>query len=254
MAQKVAGVRGGKVSIGYRLAGLLPSASIEHMKVLLAEDEYELALLIKSALETAGHTVDLFLDGGEAWAALECSAYDLLVLDWMLPGLSGTELSRKLRAKGLDMPILMLTARDTVDDRVLGLDSGVDDYMVKPFHPRELLARVRALGRRRPRELLPERLIFADIELDTRTFVAYRGGQEIPLVRKEFQLLEYMMRHPRQVLSQEQIFDHLWEMGADLGSNVVAAQIRLLRRKIDAGFPKPLIHTVYGIGYRFDEH
>jgi two-component system, OmpR family, manganese sensing response regulator len=223
------------------------------MKLLLVEDEYELALVIKAALEVQAHTVDVLEDGISAQEVLQGFTYDLLIVDWMLPELSGIELCQWMRKVGMAIPILMLTARDTVEDRVIGLDSGVDDYLIKPFDLQELRARVRALGRRRTTALASETLHFADLKLDTRILVAWRQDKEIVLTRKEFQLLELLMRHPRQVLSQEQIFDHLWEMGADPESNVIAAQIRLLRRKIDAGFAFALIHTVYGLGYRLAE-
>lgn len=219
------------------------------MKLLLVEDEAELALPLKGVLEGEGYTVDWVADGQEGWQMHKAFSYDLIVLDWMVPGLSGVEFCRKLRSGGESLPVLMLTARDTPKDKVAGLDSGADDYLGKPFDLEELLARIRALRRRVPR-FTGERLRYADLELDTRTLTAYRAGREIPLLRKEFQLLELLMRHSEQVLSREQILEHLWEAGAEPESNVVAAQVRLLRRKIDEGSSIPLVQTVYGIGYR----
>lgn len=217
------------------------------MKLLLVEDERELALPLKLVLLGEGYSVDWVEDGLIGWQMLQEVVYDLAILDWMVPGITGIELSRRLRASGRSTPVLILTARDTPQDKVAGLDSGADDYLVKPFDMDELLARVRALRRRTP-QYTSARLRYADLELDTQTLTAYRNNREIPLNRKEFQLLELLMRHPEQVLSREQILDHLWESGAEPESNVVAAQVRLLRRKIDDS--TPLIQTVYGIGYR----
>ncbi len=222
---------------------------MKSMKLLLVEDERVLAPPIKEALEGEGHTVDWVEDGQLGWEYAQTFPYDLLILDWMVPGLSGVELTGRLRARGNHVPVLMLTARDAPQDRVAGLDSGADDYLVKPFHLDELLARVRALGRR-ALPFTPERLCFADLELDTRTMVAHRAGRSVQLNRKEFQLLELLMRHPGQVFTREQILVRLWEAGGEPESNVVAAHVRLLRRKIDEGFSISLIQTVYGIGYR----
>jgi OmpR-family two-component system manganese-sensing response regulator len=221
------------------------------MKLLLVEDERELAVPLKAVLEREGHAVDWIDEGEDGWLMLCTYPYDLVILDWMLPGLSGIEIAHRLRTDRRATPVLMLTARDTATDKVAGLDAGADDYLVKPFDLDELLARVRALSRRVPQFV--ERLRFADLELDTRSLSAVRAGRTIALNRKEFQLLELFLRHPNQVLSREQILTHLWESGAEPESNVVAAQVRLLRRKIDEGFATPLIHTVYGIGYRLAE-
>ncbi|MBC7880860.1 MAG: response regulator transcription factor [Anaerolineae bacterium] len=223
------------------------------MKILLVEDECELALPLKAILAGEGHSVDWVDDGKFAWEMLLSVNYDLCIFDWLLPGMTGIELTKKLRQRSCTTPVLLLTARDAPQDKVVGLDSGADDYLVKPFDMAELLARVRALSRRIP-QFTAARLTYADLELDTATMMAYRGNQEIPLNRKEFQLLELFLRHPGQVLSRDQILTYLWEVGEEPESNVIAAQIRLLRRKIDEGFPVPLVHTVYGVGYRMSNN
>jgi two-component system, OmpR family, manganese sensing response regulator len=182
--------------------------------------------------------------------------YDLLILDWMLPRKSGIEMCQELRSRGKNTPVLFLTAKDTIDDRVIGLDAGADDYLVKPFELRELMARVRALLRRSPAfeaTVSPERLKVADLELDSENQVAYRQGRTIHLSEKEIELLSLFMRHPGQLLTHEQIYQDLWTEREQPNSNVLAALIRLLRRKIEADGEPPLIHTVYGKGYRFGE-
>ncbi|WP_218081217.1 two-component system response regulator RppA [Anthocerotibacter panamensis] len=220
--------------------------------LLLVEDEEELALPLQVALTREGHRVDLAHDGEAAQALFTAHSYDLLVLDWMLPGLSGLELCQRLRWGGARLPILILTARDRVDDRVQGLDAGADDYLVKPFELKELLARVRALARRPQERNSPsERLGYADLVLDLTGKLAFRQGQPIELSAKEFQLLHYFCQHQGEVVSHEAIYNHLWPTEQAPNSNVVAAQVKLLRRKVDRDFDPPLIHTVYGLGYRF---
>ncbi|AGY57749.1 two-component system response regulator RppA [Gloeobacter kilaueensis] len=220
------------------------------MRLLLVEDEVELANPLGALLGREGHIVDLSYDGEGAWELLSTQNYDLLILDWMLPGLSGLELCRRLRAADRSTPVLMLTARDTIDNKIEGFDAGADDYLVKPFELRELLARVRALLRRPP-QLQREELRVGDLVLDLRNKLAHRGERPIDLSAKEYQLLEYFMRHPGQLLTHDQILEHVWEASAEPNSNVVAAQIKLLRRKIDKQSATALIHTVYGQGYRF---
>jgi two-component system, OmpR family, manganese sensing response regulator len=220
------------------------------MRLLLVEDEENLAHALKDVLTAAGHVTDVVYRGDDGWDLAQTVAYDLLILDWMLPGLSGIELCRNLRRSGKSTPVLMLTAKDLSLDKVQGLDAGADDYMIKPFDTAELLARVRALLRR-PTSF-QDQVIEADgVRLDLQTMTAYREGKAIALNRKEFQLLEYFLTHPGQALTRDQIIERLWEIGEEPESNVVAAQVRLLRQKIDQGFSKPLIHTVYGIGYRY---
>ena len=220
------------------------------MRLLLVEDEENLAHALKDVLTAAGHVTDVVYRGDDGWDLAQTVAYDLLILDWMLPGLSGIELCRKLRHSGKNTPVLMLTAKDLSLDKVQGLDAGADDYVIKPFDTAELLARVRALLRR-PTSF-QDQVVEADgVRLDLQTMTAYREGKTIALNRKEFQLLEYFLTHPGQALTRDQIIERLWEIGEEPESNVVAAQVRLLRQKIDQGFSKPLIHTVYGIGYRY---
>jgi two-component system, OmpR family, manganese sensing response regulator len=220
------------------------------MRLLLVEDEENLAHALKDVLTAAGHVTDVVYRGDDGWELAQTVAYDLLILDWMLPGLSGIELCRKLRHSGKSTPVLMLTAKDLSLDKVQGLDAGADDYMIKPFDTAELLARVRALLRR-PTNFQDQVIEANGVRLDLQTMTAYREGKTIALNRKEFQLLEYFLTHPGQALTRDQIIERLWEIGEEPESNVVAAQVRLLRQKIDQGFSKPLIHTVYGIGYRY---
>ncbi|MEB3313889.1 MAG: two-component system response regulator RppA [Cyanobacteriota bacterium] len=226
------------------------------MKILLVDDEVELTAPLSRLLRGEGHQVDVAQDGDGGLAMATTGAYDLLILDWMLPGLSGVEICGRLRSQQLATPVLLLTAKDTLDDRVSGLDAGADDYLVKPFELRELLARVRALGRRSPQggsSLPPPRLAFADLELDPDNRLAYRRGQAIDLSDKETSLLAYLLQHPQQVLSHGQIYQAVWGDQEVPSSNVLAAQMRLLRRKVEPKGSPALIHTVYGKGYRLGE-
>lgn len=224
------------------------------MHILLVDDEIEMATPLSQLLKREGYEVDVAYDGSQGSQLAANTRYDLLILDWMLPHLSGLEICQQVRSRGDNTPVLFLTAKDTVDDRVQGLDAGADDYLVKPFELRELLARVRALLRRPPTLEPPplQRLQVDDLELDSTNQLAYRDGRSIELSEKETQLLEYLMRHPNQLLTHEQIHQHLWGDSSEKPtSNALAAQIRLLRRKIEANDESPLIHTVYGKGYRF---
>jgi OmpR-family two-component system manganese-sensing response regulator len=223
------------------------------MKILLVDDEIEMADPLSRLLTREGYSVDVAYAGDRGAQLAQQGNYDLLILDWMLPNKSGLEICQQLRSRGDATPVLFLTAKDTIDDRVLGLDAGADDYIVKPFELRELLARVRALLRR-PTSLEPlvvPRLQVEDLELDLQNQIAYRHGRAIELSEKESQLLEYFMRRPNQLLMHEQIYQHLWGEGEKPTSNALAAQVRLLRRKIEAKGEAPLISTVYGKGYRF---
>jgi DNA-binding response OmpR family regulator len=226
------------------------------MRVLLVEDEPDLGAAIKRTLNQEKYVVDWVLDGTEAWDYLEYqwTQYTLAIFDWLLPGLSGLELLRKLRLQNQPLPVLMLTAKDSMEDKVAGLDAGADDYLVKPFGMAELLARLRALQRRSP-QLQPQQLTVGNLTLDygnrTVCFQDILGEQQIiPLTNKEFQLLEYFMQHPHQIVTSDQIRNQLWEMNAEPISNVVAAQMRLLRRKLAPSGGDRLIETVHGIGYR----
>jgi DNA-binding response OmpR family regulator len=222
------------------------------MRVLLVEDDRDLGLALKAALEEEGYIIDLVQDGGEALAYLQTDPipYSLAVLDWMLPVMSGVELCQWLRSTGNPLPVLMLTAKDTLVDKIAGLDAGADDYLVKPFDVPELLARLRALLRRPP-QLQSRQLQVGGLELNYDTYSVQAHDKTTILTLKEFQLLEYFMQHPNQILSSEQIRRRLWESGSEPLSNIVAAQIRLLRRKLMEVTTAPLIETVTGIGYRF---
>lgn len=226
------------------------------MRVLLVEDEPDLGKAIDRTLKQEKYIVDWAQDGQEAWGYLEnqCMEYTLAIFDWLLPGLSGLELLRRLRAKNSALPVLMLTAKDRMEDKVAGLDAGADDYLVKPFGMAELLARLRALQRRSP-QIQPQQLEVGNLILDcgNRTVFRLDGGgknQSIFLTNKEFQLLEYFMKHPNQIVATEQIRNQLWDVSADTFSNVVAAQVRLLRRKLESAGCANLIETVHGVGYR----
>ena len=219
------------------------------MRVLVIEDERKIADFIRKGLTEHGHAVDVAYDGEEAldWPAV--ADFDVIVLDVMLPVRDGIEVCRALRRRGVGAPILMLTAKDAVEDRVLGLDSGADDYLVKPFAFAELLARLRALTRRQP-AILGSLLQVNDLVLDTATRKVSRAGTDMELTTKEYAILEYLMRHPNQVLTRTMIAEHVWNYDFDNASNVIDVHIRNLRRKIDDLFPDQLIQTVRGAGYR----
>ncbi|MBD2365266.1 two-component system response regulator RppA [Anabaena sp. UHCC 0399] len=224
------------------------------MRILLVDDEVELTDPLSRVLTREGYTVDATYNGAMGREMAQSGSYDLLILDWMLPGKTGLEICQELRHQGKVTPVLFLTAKDTLDDRVAGLDAGADDYLVKPFELRELLARVRALLRRsgsHSYEATTGRLSVADLELDCENQVAYRQGRVIELSQKESQLLQYFMEHTGQLLTHAQIMQYLWQDEEQPSSNVIAALIRLLRRKIEVGKEITLIHTVYGKGYRF---
>jgi len=219
------------------------------MRVLVVEDERKIADFIRRGLSEQGYAVDVAYDGEEAldWPAV--AEFDVVILDVMLPGRDGIGVCKTLRERGARMPILMLTARDAVEDRVRGLDSGADDYLVKPFAFAELLARLRALARREPGMIAPS-LELGDLTLDTTTREVSRAGQVIEMTTKEYAILEYMMRHPNQVLTRSMIAEHVWNYDFDNASNVIDVHIRNLRRKIDDGFSTKLISTIRGAGYR----
>jgi DNA-binding response OmpR family regulator len=221
------------------------------MRVLVVEDQPNVSNYVRRALEEQGYAVDLAHTGREAldWAAIV--EYDIIILDIMLPEIDGIAVCRRLRSQNNQAAILMLTARDTVDDRVIGLDAGADDYLVKPFNLKELLARIRALSRRHTTR--SSTLKVADLSLDTRTRVVMRGNTLIKLTAKEYAVLECLMREPGSVLTRTEIADSVWNYDAFGQSNVVDVYIRNLRRKIDDPFELKLIHTVRGAGYRMSD-
>jgi DNA-binding response OmpR family regulator len=224
------------------------------MRVLLVEDEPDLGAAICQTLTQSAYVVDWVQDGDTAWEYLTSrwTQYELAIFDWLLPGLTGIELCQRLRQQATSFPILMLTARDSMEDKVAGLDAGADDYLVKPFGMAELLARLRALQRRSPQLQSPQ-LLAGDLCLDCNkrevTLIS-APGTPVTLTTKELQLLEYLMRHPNQVLTTDQIRSQLWSLGSDSFSNVVAAQMRLLRRKLADVNCQNSIDTVRGVGYR----
>jgi two-component system OmpR family response regulator len=219
------------------------------MRMLVVEDEIRMARLLKRALEEEGHAVDIAANGVDGlWLATE-NAYGAIVLDVMLPDFDGFDVCHQLRKKDVWAPVIMLTARDSVGDRVRGLDAGADDYLVKPFSLAELAARLRALARRDDRSR-PVVLTAGDLKLDPAAKRAWRGETELRLSPKEFSLLELFLRHPGDVLSRSRIIEAVWDFAYDGGSNVVDQYINYLRRKIDAPFGRHDIETVRGIGYR----
>lgn len=219
------------------------------MRVLLVEDEPGIAQFVRQGLAEAGYAVDVATDGHSGLDYALAAEYDIILLDIMLPKMDGLQLLRQLRAEKIKIPVLLLTARDAVEDRVQGLDAGADDYLSKPFAFKELLARLRALLRRPPLQA-DTILRVADLEMDVASREVRRAGKQIELSPREFTLLEYLMRHPRQVLTRDQITEHIWNFDFYGDSNVVDVYIGYLRRKIDRGFDPPLLHTVRGIGYR----
>ncbi len=222
------------------------------MRILVVEDDPRLGANLKKGLEAASYAVDWATDGEDALLMALTVPYDLIVLDLLLPGKNGVEVCRELRNQRRTMPVLMLTALGEVDHRVAGLDSGADDYLTKPFAFRELEARVRALLRRGGEHKTPQ-LRFLDITLDTLTHEVKRGDRTIELSSKEYALLEFMMRHPRQVLSRTMIAEHVWDYDAENLSNVIDVYIRYLRRKLCEGGEPDVIHTVRGSGYQIKE-
>jgi two-component system, OmpR family, copper resistance phosphate regulon response regulator CusR len=217
------------------------------MRILVVEDDKKVASFIQGGLQREGHAVDVLHDGGGAGAQACAVDYDAVVLDLMLPERSGFQVLRDIRARKAEIPVMILTAKDGIDERVTGLDSGADDYMVKPFALAELSARLRALLRRgRPHE---STLHVGDLEMDTVRRAVRRAGQSIDLKPKEYALLEFLMRHSDRPVTRSLIIEHVWDIHFDSISNVVEVHINSLRGKIDRGFSVPLIHTVRGVGY-----
>lgn len=217
------------------------------MRILIVEDEKKVASFIEKGLEQEGHAVDVATDGETAAYKVETCDYDLLVLDLMLPKLSGIEVLKRARARVTRLPVIILTARGELDDRVHGLDAGADDYLVKPFAFAELSARARALMRRGTQQ--ETKLQIADLEMNTATRTVFRSGKKIDLKNKEYALLEFLLRHANRTVTRVMITEHVWDIHFDSVSNVVDVHINSLRNKIDKGFDPPLIHTKRGIGY-----
>ena len=218
------------------------------MRILVVEDEQKVASFIQKGLEEEGHAVDVALDGEDGLTMALDAVHDLVVLDIMLPKRDGLSVLRELRQRRIQTPVLLLTARDAVPDRVTGLDAGADDYLVKPFAFDELLARIRALLRRRGGDRLAV-LTAADLSLDPATREVRRGGKKIELTAKEFALLEYLLRNKGRVLNRALIAQHVWDYDFDSSTNVIDVYINYLRKKVDADFTPRLIHTVRGAGY-----
>ena len=219
------------------------------MRILVVEDEPKMAALVARALREEGHAADVAAQGEDALWMAQAAPYDAIVLDVMLPGVDGFEVLRRLRADGVWTPVLMLTARDAVGDRVGGLDSGADDYLTKPFSFAELFARLRAIARRGPVER-PAVLQLGDLRLDPAAHRAWRGEEELKLSAREFALLELLMRRPGETLTRLQILEGGWDMAFESRSNIVDVYVRYLREKVDRPFGRNSIETVRGVGYR----
>lgn len=221
------------------------------MRILVVEDEHKIANSIKKGLEQEKYAVDLAFDGIKGYDLASTEDYDTIILDLMLPGMDGLEICKNLRKDNIHTPILILTAKGQIQEKVEGLDSGADDYLTKPFSFEELLARIRAIGRR-PQNTLSPILQVEDLTLDTKSYQVKRGKKLINLSNKEFSLLEYLMRHKNQILTKEKIISHVWNYEADILPNTVEVYIKNLRNKIDIPFPKnkTLIKTKRGFGYK----
>ncbi|MBU1727637.1 MAG: response regulator transcription factor [Candidatus Omnitrophica bacterium] len=222
------------------------------MRILIIEDEKKIADFIKRGLKEEGYSVDVAHDGEEGHFLVSANDYDLLILDLMLPKIDGLTLCKKLRSEKIRAPIIMLTAKDTVKDKVAGLDSGADDYLTKPFAFQELLARIRAILRKKDANA-PTKLKVGDLALDLLTHKVMRGGQEIILTNKEFSLLEYLMLNEGNVVTRTMIAEHVWDINFDTFTNVIDVYINYLRNKIDQGHKKKLLHTIRGRGYLLKE-
>ena len=220
------------------------------MRLLVVEDDRTLADAVRRGLTQEGHIVDVVHDGVEGLDLAESGVHDAVILDVMLPGLDGMTIARRMREDDVHVPVLMLTARDALPDRIQGFNSGADDYLTKPFAFEELLVRLRAITRRGGAPIADERLVVGDLVMDTRSREVTRAGKVIDLPPREYALLEYLMRHPGQALSRTMILERVWEYGFDSFANVVDAAILRLRKSIDEGYDHQLIQTVRGVGYR----
>lgn len=221
------------------------------MKILVVEDEHRIAASIKKGLELKAYVVDVAHDGNQGYDLASGEQYDVIILDRMLPGKDGLEICSQLRTAKIHTPVLMLTAKGAVNDKVEGLDAGADDYLAKPFAFVELLARIQALARR-PKQRLATKLQLDNLTLDSQTFTVTRAGQPVKLSKKEFSLLEFLLRHPHQVFSKEQLTELVWSYDSDVLPNTAQVYLGYLRKKIDQAFPQeqPLVQTVRGFGYK----
>jgi DNA-binding response OmpR family regulator len=231
---------------------LLTSIILVKMKILVVEDEHLIATSIKKGLEQEKYIVDVAFDGLEGYDLASSGDYDLIILDLMLPKIDGLSICRRIRQEKNHTPILMLTAKSQLEDKVVGLDSGADDYLTKPFAFEELLARIRALARR-PQSAVSEVLSFGDLSFDVSTLEVSRRGKNIKLSGKEYALLECLMRHPKQILSKDQLIKHVWSYESNILPNTVEVYIRNLRQKIDKNYKVKLIKTVRGFGYKISD-
>ncbi len=222
------------------------------MTILVVEDEIKITRFIKRGLEMEHYTIDIAYNGEDASEKIELNSYDLIILDIMLPKKSGVEVVRELREKKIETPVIMLTAKDTIEDRIAGLDAGADDYLVKPFAFGELVARIRALFRRE-KVVKSTRLEIDDLILDPATHEVTRAGKELKLSSKEYRLLDYMMRRPSHVCTRTMIGEHIWGYNFTDDSNVIDVYISYLRKKIDKGYRNKLIHTVRDVGYKIQD-
>jgi two-component system, OmpR family, response regulator len=225
------------------------------MRILVVEDEHKIANSIKKGLEQENYAVDVAYDGETGYDLAFCEEYDLILLDLMLPDMSGIEICSKLRKNNNHTPILILTAKGQISDKVEGLDSGADDYLTKPFSFEELLARIRALVRRPKDTVINQQITIADLTLDSKHFTVNRSGVEIKLSSKEFSLLEYLMRNAAKIVTKDQIIEHVWDYESDILPNTIEVYIKNLRNKIDSPFTNstPLIHTIRGFGYKLGD-
>lgn len=222
------------------------------MRILIVEDEHRIANTIKKGLEQERYVVDVEYDGMKGYDLASTEEYDCIILDRMLPGMEGLEICRELRKKGIHTPVLILTAKGQIEDKVKGLDTGADDYLTKPFSFEELIARVRALTRR-PQKISEDILKVGELILEPKNFTVKRQGKDIQLSSKEFSLLEYMMRHANTILTKERISTHVWNYEADILPNTIEVYIKNLRNKVDVPFDSQMIHTIRGFGYKISE-
>ncbi len=223
------------------------------MNILLAEDDFQLGELVEYMLKKkGGYNVDLVMDGEDAYDYAKASHYDILILDWMMPNEDGVSVCRRLRLSGYSGAILMLTAKDAVEDRIIGLDAGADDYLVKPFEIEELLARLRALSRRNYAPILEEQLSIHEMQLNRLSQTISNGAEEVQLSPREFQMLDLLVQNRGQVLPREVILDRIWGLDADVSMKIIDATVKLLRKKLDMIGQNGLLQSIRGVGYKFE--